>query len=49
VTGALQGWENSNHYDVSADGQRFLINMPTEGSPASPITVVLDWPAALER
>jgi eukaryotic-like serine/threonine-protein kinase len=49
VTGALQGWENSNHYDVTANGQRFLINTPIEGSPASPIIVILDWPAGLER
>jgi Tol biopolymer transport system component len=30
-------------YDVSADGQRLLINQPREGVPDAPITVVLNW------
>ena len=34
-------------YDVSADGQRFMINMAS--SEPSPITVVLNWTAQLER
>jgi tricorn protease-like protein len=38
-------------YDVSADGQRFLVNTSSEVDAAStqPITVVLNWPAALRR
>jgi Tol biopolymer transport system component len=32
-------------YDVTADGQRFLINTPVEGSASAPLTVVLNWPA----
>jgi len=35
-------------YDVTADGQRFLINLPTE-STTVPITVVLNWAAGLKR
>src|SRR5262249_12944658 len=31
VRGFLQGWQNSNRYDVTPDGQRFLVNLPTEG------------------
>ena len=35
-------------YDVTSDGQRFLLTgAPT--SPGPPITVVLDWVAALRR
>jgi Tol biopolymer transport system component len=32
-----------NLYDVSSDGQRFLMNLPLEWSSASPITVVTNW------
>jgi serine/threonine protein kinase/Tol biopolymer transport system component len=35
-------------YDVTADGQRFIMNVPVEGS-SPPITVVVDWPTALRR
>jgi len=37
-------------YDVTADGQRFLMNVEAEGaSAASPFTVVLNWQAGLKR
>ena len=32
-----------NHYAVSADGQRFLMNMPVGRGYDSPITVVVNW------
>jgi len=32
-------------YDVSADGQRFLINDMVLDQPVSPIVMVLNWPA----
>jgi dipeptidyl aminopeptidase/acylaminoacyl peptidase len=35
-------------YDVSADGQRFLVNTRV-GEPIAPITVVLNWTAALNK
>jgi hypothetical protein len=35
-------------YDVSPDGQRFLFTGPPD-DPAPPMTVVLNWPAALRR
>ena len=41
VGGALQG-TIMQQYDVSSDGQRFLINTITEEA-ASPITVILNW------
>ena len=34
-------------YDVTADGQQFLVNSRAEDSPNTPITVVLNWWADL--
>jgi Tol biopolymer transport system component len=36
-------------YDVSADGQRFLINTLPEQATSAPITVVVNWTAGLKR
>jgi serine/threonine protein kinase/Tol biopolymer transport system component len=37
-------------YDVTTDGQRFLVNEPvTPANQPSPLTVVLNWQAALKR
>jgi hypothetical protein len=36
------------HYVPSRDGQRFLVNVATD-TVASPITVVLNWPALLNK
>jgi len=36
-------------YDVSADGQRFLINAAPEQAASAPITVVLNWTAGLKK
>ena len=38
----------SDIYDVSRDGQRFLVNTATERDP-TPITVVLNWTSALRQ
>jgi Tol biopolymer transport system component len=38
-----------NLYDVSADGQRFLLNIPMEWPSGSPITVTTSWIKALEE
>ena len=32
-----------NLYDVSSDGQRFIVNVPLEWSSSTPITVVTNW------
>jgi len=34
-------------YDVSADGQRFLVN--THPDPVAPLTIVVNWPAGLRK
>jgi len=49
VRGFLQGWENSNRYDVTPDGQRFIINAPTEGVASSSMVAVIDWAAGLKN
>jgi len=36
-------------YDVTQDGQRFLINTQMENSETKPLMVVLNWSAALEK
>jgi hypothetical protein len=38
-----------NQYDVTADGQRFLINQPTGETSSSPIRVIVNWPAAVKK
>ena len=39
----------SQQYDVTLDGQRFLINTDVSDVTAAPITVVLDWTAAIQK
>ena len=36
-------------YDVTRDGQRFLIDVPLDETESSPITVVLNWTAGLRK
>jgi hypothetical protein len=43
------GNQSQRYYDVTADGQRFLINTPRVIANPSPITVVLNWTAGLKR
>jgi Tol biopolymer transport system component len=38
-----------NHYVVTRDGQRFLVNISAEDENSAPITVVLNWDAALKK
>jgi hypothetical protein len=45
----VQGLLWRNRYVVSANGQQFLMLSPVRNSEANPITVVLNWPALLER
>jgi serine/threonine protein kinase len=42
-------WQRLRNYDVARDGQRFLINTRVEEGTSSPITVVVNWPAAAGR
>jgi hypothetical protein len=36
-------------YDVSADGQRFLLAQPLEEGASVPITVIFNWPTLLKK
>jgi hypothetical protein len=36
-------------YSPAADGRRFLANIVVEETAASPVTMILNWPAALDR
>jgi eukaryotic-like serine/threonine-protein kinase len=36
-------------YDVSPDGQRFVVGTVVDGAPATPVTIVLNWPAVLKK
>ncbi|HET6645923.1 MAG TPA: protein kinase [Pyrinomonadaceae bacterium] len=45
--GVLTLTDFRNHYAVTADGQRFLINTTIEGADTTPITVVVNWTAEL--
>jgi hypothetical protein len=36
-------------YDVSADGQRFLVNTLLDEASSDPITLLVNWPALLRR
>jgi hypothetical protein len=38
----------SRDYDVSPDGQRFVVGTVV-GAPATPVTIVLNWPAVLKK
>ena len=39
----------SNRYDVSRDGQRFLMSLPVENTVSLPITVITNWLVGIER
>ena len=36
-------------YDVSIDGQRFLIGAVVKGASTTPVTIVLNWSAGLKK
>jgi eukaryotic-like serine/threonine-protein kinase len=40
---------NAYPYDVTADGQRFLVNTLVEEASPEPLTLLLNWPALLKK
>jgi hypothetical protein len=38
-----------SRYDVTRDGQRFLLRVPAESGVPEPIVVLLNWPSLLEH
>jgi serine/threonine protein kinase/Tol biopolymer transport system component len=49
LSGRLTGVTGRNRYDVTADGQRFLLLDSVGGPASSPLTVVTNWPSTLRR
>jgi Tol biopolymer transport system component len=47
ATGLTLGILGGNQYAVTRDGQRFLLNEPLQNESTTPITVVVNWTAAL--
>lgn len=45
----LPAFGGGSAYDATPDGQRFLVNAPSEQSTAVPITLVVNWPALLRQ
>jgi hypothetical protein len=37
------------NYDVSADGQRFIVNKPMDATNAPPMKIILNWPAEVAK
>jgi hypothetical protein len=40
---------NSSVYDITADGQRFLVNTVASDEGSPPLSLVVHWPALLEK
>lgn len=47
LNGPVAGVGFGPQYDVSRDGQRFLVNLPVESGAPPSITVLLNWVSAL--
>jgi serine/threonine protein kinase/Tol biopolymer transport system component len=45
----VSGFTSPNRYDVSADGQRFLVNSAVEEASKTPISLVLNWASTLKK
>ena len=39
----------TNRYDVTADGQRFLVNSPVQSGKQTPFNVILNWTSTLKK
>jgi len=42
-------FNNTNRYDVTADGQRFLVNSTVASTKEAPFNVILNWTSTLKR
>jgi eukaryotic-like serine/threonine-protein kinase len=45
----VSSFETPNRYDVSADGQRFLINSAVQETSRAPLVVILNWAAGIKK
>jgi hypothetical protein len=48
IAPVAQRHDRRDQYDVAVDGQRFLVHTPPQDA-SVPITVVLNWTAALKK
>jgi hypothetical protein len=48
-TTTLSSGTGGRDYDVTNDGQRFLISQLSSGTEETPITVIVNWPRLLQR
>ena len=39
----------ASSFDVTPDGQRFLMTVPVSDSSDTPVTVIVNWPQLLEK
>ncbi|HEV8588252.1 MAG TPA: protein kinase [Pyrinomonadaceae bacterium] len=46
---SVSSFESPNRYDVSADGQRFLVNSSINETSRTPIVVIVNWAAGLKK
>jgi hypothetical protein len=45
---AYLAYGSSYNWDVTGDGQRFLVNVPVQ-TVVTPLTMIVNWPALLRR
>ena len=45
----IGGSSGYTRYDVSSDGQHFLVAVPPEQKSSQPVTLITNWPAALKK
>jgi Tol biopolymer transport system component len=45
----IEAYTAPNRYDVTADGQRFLVNVPVGAPVTTPLTVVMNWTTAIRK
>jgi hypothetical protein len=36
-------------YDVTGDGQKFLVNAKLDTSSAAPLSIILNWPSEMQK
>jgi len=45
----VSAFSSPNRYDVSADGQKFLINSSVQETSRAPLEVMVNWGAGLKK
>jgi hypothetical protein len=41
--------QDARSYDVTSDGQRFIVDTVVKAAPPSPVNVILNWTATLKQ